>query len=235
MHYYLGFDGGGTKTECVLTDRSGRILAQSVAGPSNPLRIGFAAACNSLTAAADHVLSAAKIDAGQITAVCAGLAGAGRKHVVKRVMGFLVETFPRAVVHVTTDMEVALEAAAGPHEGLILIAGTGSSAFGRNAAGKTMRAGGYGPWLGGFTNCGTAHTSLVNVPSTELTTMDRVEPGDPTDSWLMHKLDGTQGTFTGQCTTTCGSSMPFGSPLLPLSTRDAIRTWITNGALNDCP
>ena len=89
--------------------------------------------------------------------------------------------------------------------------------------------------LGGFANCGTAHAALVNVVSTELATMDRVEPGDPTNSWIMHKLDNTQGTFTGQCTTTCGSSMPFGSGLLPLSTRDAIRTWITNGAVNDCP
>jgi len=148
MHCFLGFDGGGTKTECVLTDRSGRTIAQSVAGPSNPLRIGFEAAFNSLTAAADHVLSAAKLDAGQITAVCAGLAGAGRKQVVKRVMAFLVETFPHAIVHVTTDMAVALEAAAGDGEGVILIAGTGSSAYGRNAAGKTMRAGGYGPWIG---------------------------------------------------------------------------------------
>jgi N-acetylglucosamine kinase-like BadF-type ATPase len=148
MTYYLGFDGGGTKTECVLTDRSGRAIAQSVAGPSNPLRIGYEAAFNSLTAAADHVLSAAKLDAGQITAVCAGLAGAGRKQVVKRVMAFLVETFPNAVVHVTTDMAVALEAAAGSGEGVILIAGTGSSAYGRNASGKTLRAGGYGPWIG---------------------------------------------------------------------------------------
>jgi N-acetylglucosamine kinase-like BadF-type ATPase len=148
MAYYIGFDGGGTKTECVLTDKTGRILAQGVAGPSNPLRIGFDQAFLALASAADHVLTAAKLDAGQISAVCAGLAGAGQKHVVKRVMAFLVETFPQAVVHVTTDLDVALEAAVGAGEGVILIAGTGSAAYGRNAAGKTVRTGGYGAWVG---------------------------------------------------------------------------------------
>lgn len=146
--YILGFDGGGTKTECVLVDETGQIVAQSVAGPSNPLRIGFNLAFASLTAAADHVLSAAHIEAGRVNAACAGLAGAGRKQVVKRVMAFLVEMLPRAVVHVTTDMEVALEAAVGSGEGVILIAGTGSAAYGRNARGQTLRAGGYGPWIG---------------------------------------------------------------------------------------
>ena len=63
-------------------------------------------------------------------------------------MAFLVEAMPRAIVHVTTDLEIALEAAAGGGEGMILIAGTGSAAYGRNAAGKTMRVGGYGPWIG---------------------------------------------------------------------------------------
>ncbi len=146
--YYLGFDGGGTKTECVLTDAAGNVITQTVAGPSNPIRIGFDAAFASLTTAVDTVLTAAKLDAAQITGACAGLAGAGRKHVVKRVMVFLVEMLPNAVVHVTTDMEVSLEAATGGGEGVILIAGTGSAAFGRNAQGQSLRAGGYGPWIG---------------------------------------------------------------------------------------
>ena len=66
--------------------------------------------------------------------------------------------------------------------------------------------------------------------------MDRVEPGDPTLSWLIHKLDGTQGSFTAQCVNNdCGGTMPLSQPQLPTATRDAIRTWITNGATNDCP
>jgi N-acetylglucosamine kinase-like BadF-type ATPase len=61
---------------------------------------------------------------------------------------FLMHEFPRAVTQVTTDMEIALEAAVGSGPGVVLIAGTGSAAFGRNAAGDTARSGGYGPWIG---------------------------------------------------------------------------------------
>ena len=90
--------------------------------------------------------------------------------------------------------------------------------------------------LTGLGGCNSGHASLVNVASTELPTMDRVEPGDPTTSWLVHKLDGTQGWFTSMCSGMfCGSQMPLGGPFLSLSERNAIRTWITNGAVNDCP
>ena len=90
--------------------------------------------------------------------------------------------------------------------------------------------------LNGLGDCNTAHANLVNVASTELAPMDRVEPGDATQSWLMHKLDGTQGTFSSWCTGTfCGGQMPLGGPYLSTGERDAIRAWITNGAANDCP
>ncbi len=148
MNYYLGFDGGGTKTECVVQDAAGRLLATATAGPSNPLRAGYAAAFQALAAAAEHALSAAKLKADQVSGVCAGLAGAGRPRVVKRLMAHLVERFPIAGVHVTTDLEVALEAAAGEGPGVVLLAGTGSAALGRSPAGRTARAGGWGPWIG---------------------------------------------------------------------------------------
>jgi hypothetical protein len=66
--------------------------------------------------------------------------------------------------------------------------------------------------------------------------MNRIEPGDPTLSWIMHKLDGTQNDFLLECTGWfCGARMPLGGPYLSPNARDAIRTWITNGASNDCP
>lgn len=90
--------------------------------------------------------------------------------------------------------------------------------------------------LGGLGDCNTAYASLVGVASTEHTSMNRVEPGDPVNSWLMHKLDGTQDWWIGECSGGfCGQQMPLGGPFLSLATRDAIRSWITNGAVNDCP
>jgi N-acetylglucosamine kinase-like BadF-type ATPase len=148
MAYSLGFDGGGTKTDCVLLDAKGAVIGEGRGGPANPLRSGFEAALSSLREAAAQTIAAAGIGPAEITRVCAGLAGAGRRSVARRVMAFLTQEFPAALTHVTTDYEVALEAAVGSGPGVVLIAGTGSVAYGRNTAGETARAGGYGPWIG---------------------------------------------------------------------------------------
>ncbi len=148
MSYYLGLDGGGTKTEYVVLDAAGRTLAQGVAGASNPLRVGFDQAFDALSTAAAAALAQAKLERGKVRAVCAGLAGAGRPSVAQIILSFLKKMFPNSFAQVATDFEVALEAAAGSGPGVVLIAGTGSSAFGRNASGEAARAGGYGPWIG---------------------------------------------------------------------------------------
>jgi glucosamine kinase len=145
--YFLGFDGGGTKTECVLADSEGRIIANSKAGPSNPVRAGYTRAWFSLSEAADAVLKHEKITSRHIRGICAGLGGAGRSSVARRVKTFFERGYPNAQVHVTTDLALALEAAFGVSEGIILLVGTGSAAFGRDTNGKTARAGGHGPWF----------------------------------------------------------------------------------------
>jgi glucosamine kinase len=148
MGYFLGFDGGGTKTDCVILNAKGTVIGEGRAGPANPLRSGYTGAFLSLRGAAAAAISNAKIRPAAITAVCAGLAGAGRRSVVRRVTVFLSEEFPVATTQVTTDYEIALEAAVGTGPGVVLISGTGSVAYGRNQAGETARVGGYGPWLG---------------------------------------------------------------------------------------
>ena len=148
MRYSLGFDGGGTKTECVVLDSDGRVIGEGRGGPSNPLRCGFDVAFASLRQAAVEAFKSAAMHSSNIRGVCVGLAGASRKNVARRVMVFLAQEFPQATAQVLTDFEIALETAVGSDPGVVLIAGTGSVAYGRNAAGQTARAGGYGPWVG---------------------------------------------------------------------------------------
>jgi len=69
---------------------------------------------------------------------------------------------------------------------------------------------------------GVAFTMLVNVPSAEVPSIDRVEPGAPDASYLIQKLEGTAAV---------GERMPLDGPSLPQSTIDVIRQWITDGAL----
>jgi N-acetylglucosamine kinase-like BadF-type ATPase len=145
--FFLGFDGGGTKTECVLADSGGGVLARAFTGPSNPLRAGYMRAWFALSEAADCVLGRAKIHAAHIGGICAGLGGAGTSAVARRAFSFFQGGFPHAHVRVTTDLEIAHEAAFGSSEGILLLAGTGSAALGRDAAGRSVRAGGRGPWF----------------------------------------------------------------------------------------
>ena len=145
--YFLGFDGGGTKTECVLADAEGRVLDRAFAGPSNPLRTGYTRAWFALSDAADAVMGRRKISSKEISGICAGLGGATRPGVDRRATIFFQRGYTNAQVRVTTDLEIAFEAAFGPGEGILLVAGTGSAAFGRNANGRSARAGGRGPWF----------------------------------------------------------------------------------------
>lgn len=145
--YFLGFDGGGTKTDCVLADSDGNVLTRATAGPSNPLRAGYSRAWFSLSEAADILLARQKITSNHIRGICAGIGGAGRPAVVRRLSGFFRGSFPNAEIEVTTDLEIALEAAFSAGEGIILIAGTGSGALGRDASGRRERVGGKGPWF----------------------------------------------------------------------------------------
>jgi N-acetylglucosamine kinase-like BadF-type ATPase len=145
--YYLGFDGGGTKTDCILVDPAGAVLAHATAGPSNPLRAGYAKAWFTLSDAADMVLERQHFKSSDILGICAGIGGAGRDAVAKRIATFLLAGFPNAAVSVTTDLAITLQAAVGDGEGIILVVGTGSGAYGRDADGKIARAGGRGPWF----------------------------------------------------------------------------------------
>jgi N-acetylglucosamine kinase len=147
MRCVLGFDGGGTKTDCVLMDEARNILSRSSSGPSNPLRVGFEAALAALQDAAQSVEANAKVSRGEIVALCAGLAGIWRKDASERMYPLVSKVFPSAQVKLCTDLELAL-ATTGDRPAIVLVAGTGSAAIGHRGKGPYDRVGGLGPFLG---------------------------------------------------------------------------------------
>jgi N-acetylglucosamine kinase-like BadF-type ATPase len=150
--YYLGIDGGGTKTTCVAGDDT-RVLATATAGPSNIVRVGDAQARESLHQAVRQACAAAGITPEQIARTCVGGSGAARPELAETVRRILAEILSTPVA-VVGDMEIALEAAFDTGPGVIVIAGTGSIAYGRNPHGDTARAGGWGFAIG---DEGSAH------------------------------------------------------------------------------
>jgi N-acetylglucosamine kinase-like BadF-type ATPase len=147
MRYVLGLDGGGTKTECVLMDEDGRAVAQSRGGPSNPNRVGFGGALASVSDAARLAVLNAGISMEEVTSLCAGLAGTAHLESAQKMKRLLEEEFPGKTIRVCTDLELTLEGA-GEGATIVLIAGTGSAAVGRDAQGHTGRVGGHGYLLG---------------------------------------------------------------------------------------
>ena len=142
MAFYLGIDGGGTKTRCALGDET-RTLATAVSGGSNIVRIGEARAREALHASVLEACASARVDPAQIEHICIGAAGAARPEVAARIQQIFAEITP-APVEVHGDMVIALEAAFGSGPGVITAAGTGSIVYGRDASGRTARAGGWG-------------------------------------------------------------------------------------------
>jgi glucosamine kinase len=139
---FLGIDGGGSKTSCLIGDETS-VLGAGTAGGSNIVRVGEARAREALVTAIRQACTAANISPQQINKVCVGLAGAGRAEVNGLVLRMISEMMP-CEIEVVGDMVIALEAAFGIGPGVIVIAGTGSIAYGRNAEGQTLRAGGWG-------------------------------------------------------------------------------------------
>ena len=142
MSFYLGIDGGGTKTRCALGDETA-VLATSMSGGSNVIRVGEANAREALHTAVRQACTTAKIAPDQIGGICIGASGAARPEIAAKIRSILAELTPTAV-EVVGDMVIALEAAFGSGPGVIAIAGTGSIVWGRDASGRTARAGGWG-------------------------------------------------------------------------------------------
>jgi len=153
MRYVLGLDGGGTKTECVLLGEDGRIIVESRGGPANPNRVGFAGAAAAVRDAAGAAMRTAGVSADQVRALCAGLAGAANPDSAQKMKRLLEEEFPGIAIRICTDLDLTLKAV-GEGAAIVLIAGTGSGAVGRDAHGQMARVGGYGYLLG---DEGSAH------------------------------------------------------------------------------
>jgi N-acetylglucosamine kinase-like BadF-type ATPase len=146
MAYFVGIDGGGTKTRCVLANET-TVLATALSGGSNIIRLGEQLAREALHAAIRQVCDTVNIFPNQIRAICIGAAGAGRPEIVAKIRSIITELAPKigpSNIAIVGDTEIAFEAAFGAGCGVIAIAGTGSIACGRDGAGRTARAGGWG-------------------------------------------------------------------------------------------
>src|SRR5918997_831726 len=141
----IGADVGGTKTAVAISE-DGKILGRAE-GPGGAVRPGRAlVAATTITEVVRRAMSAA----GRLTAdvMVVGAAGAGREPEREELRKALRAENIAPNVVVTTDIDIALAAAFEDGPGIVVSAGTGSVAVGRDKTGKRHRIGGYGWQMG---------------------------------------------------------------------------------------
>ena len=144
MHV-LGIDAGGTKTVCQLANETGEILAMARRGGANLQAVGELEVEKVLHDVMEEALGDRDVTPA---AICLGIAGVDRPDDARVVRAIMKRIGYKARVIVVNDALVALEAGAPSQPGVVIIAGTGSIAYGRNAENQAARAGGWGFVLG---------------------------------------------------------------------------------------
>jgi N-acetylglucosamine kinase-like BadF-type ATPase len=144
MHV-LGIDAGGTKTVCLLADEHGAIVAEA-RGPGANLHAAGELAVEKVL---HEVMEEAIGDRPIVPAViCLGIAGVDRPDEAQIVRAIMRRIGYKSRVLVVNDALIALVSGARDEPGIVIIAGTGSIVYGRNAAGEAARAGGWGHMIG---------------------------------------------------------------------------------------
>src|SRR5688500_11733809 len=143
--YVLGIDGGGTKTVCYLDDSVGRIVGERRDAGAN-----LQAHCELEVEKVLHAVidQAAGERAILPAAVCLGVSDANSAEDDRTVRAIVRRLGFRSHTLVVNDALIALIAGVGDAPGVVLIAGTGSIAYGVNQTGMAARAGGWGFVLG---------------------------------------------------------------------------------------
>ena len=196
--FYLGIDGGQSGTTAMIADGGGAVLGVGRGGPCNHVtsaeaRRRFSEAIGDCV---DKACSAAGLDSSAVIfeSACLGFSGGPKDK----------DQYSRELIRskrfkITHDAEIALMGATAGDPGIIIIAGTGSMAFGRNAEGKTARAGGWGYIFGdeggGFDLTRRALRAALRFeegwgPPTSLHSFLLDATGAPDVNELMHQFYG---------------------------------------------
>jgi N-acetylglucosamine kinase-like BadF-type ATPase len=188
MVHVLGIDAGGSKTVAWLADVEGRIVGEGRGGGANLHSIGELATEKTLF----DVIQAAIGDRHPLPGtVCIGMAGLDRPDEEAVARGILRRLGCRGQIVAVNDAHIALIAGADDRPGVVVIAGTGSIAYGIGPAGTAARAGGWGEvygdegsafWVGARALAAVVRAADRRGPATALTALvlkhadaDRIE------------------------------------------------------------
>lgn len=142
--FFLGVDGGGTKTRAVILDGNGRFYGQGLAGPCNPVTTDIQTMQAHIVNAINNAYLTSGLSSTRFDGAFLGLAGVVTPQDRERVHNMIAELDLAERIDLHHDCRAALAGATGAKPGVVVISGTGSSAFGRNEKGDEQLVGGWG-------------------------------------------------------------------------------------------
>lgn len=144
--YWIGIDGGGTATVVEIADEQGQCIDRMKSGSINYNGNSSEMVEQTLRELFDRLKEKGYLR--DCESMCIGAAGISNEEACRRLKEQVAKNGYQGSLHLTGDHETALYGALGQAEGVILIAGTGSICYARNADGTSWRTGGYGHLIG---------------------------------------------------------------------------------------
>jgi len=148
MEYIIGVDGGGTKTIAVIADIYGNILGLGISEGSNYHTVGLENAIKAIENSLKKAILQAQLYTNKIKYACFGLAGSGRQTDYNILFSALKGLMSSENFLLKHDAQIALAGATICQTGIIVIAGTGTMAFGIEQSGREERSSGWGYLIG---------------------------------------------------------------------------------------
>jgi len=149
--YYIGIDGGGTKTALCAASLNDALPRYSKTSGSSWREYGISGVAQLLKDAVDSLMEA-KPD--QIGGIVMGLPGYGESEEGDCALEREIQnTFAPIPVYITNDVEAGWAGSLALEAGINVVAGTGSIAFGKDSYGKTVRCGGWSALFGDEGSC----------------------------------------------------------------------------------
>lgn len=148
MTYFVGIDGGGSNLRVVITDAELNVISQAYRLTANPSIVGRTKSAMMIQSTIREALAYVDLHPSQITGVGIGVAGASVDYAERWLIDTVEAAIPDTCVVPSSDNEIALVGAHGQREGVIILAGTGSVAYGVNEHGVGVQVGGWGYLIG---------------------------------------------------------------------------------------
>ncbi|MFH0863526.1 MAG: BadF/BadG/BcrA/BcrD ATPase family protein [Candidatus Gottesmanbacteria bacterium] len=166
VNYFLGIDGGASKTEAIIINENGELVAEGLGGPVNYHQGGEKQMINNLQEVIDQVLVLSKLQISDIAFAVFGLAGCDsdqERSYLNNLLNTISDHGLSSRLKVFNDSEIAFISCMSREYGIVIISGTGANCFGKGKNGKTWWAGDGGWFFDQASGFATGHIALQSM------------------------------------------------------------------------